>query len=246
MSLLKRLNVFKPVGSRVSLSMLCLAGGVMAGANLISVPSALAGCSSTGGAGVDWSGCRKRALIVNGSDFSEANFERTDFTGSDLRGTNLTGVNMTKATLNRTSIGGATLLNTTLSGVEGIRTGAQKASFQSVDLQKSMFFRAQFQSATLNDVNFSKAEFSRADFTGGRHRRHNHGILQHVASHIFGCTIQRRQFGRKLDVPYQFFRCGSDQHIRPYAAAVGQSLWRQRHASTGRIDRSGKLALRSR
>jgi len=149
-----------------SASALCGALAITAGAGVMASPSAMAACSNAANPGVDWSGCRKRALIVNGTDFSEARLERTDFTGSDMRDTNLTSVNLGKATLTRSSIGGAKVLNASMSGVEGIRMGAAKTEFQAVDMTKSMFFRAVFTEAVFRDVNFSKAEFSRANFTG--------------------------------------------------------------------------------
>jgi len=152
--------------SRLSLTAAVSTALVAFGAGFFGATSAQAACSSSAGPGVDWTGCRKRALIVSGGDFSNAKLNRTDFTGSDLRDTNLTGTSMVKATLTRSSIAGAKLLNASLSGVEGIRLAADKAQFQSVDMTKSMFFRARFVQAVLNDVDFSKAEFSRSDFTG--------------------------------------------------------------------------------
>ncbi|HSG94139.1 MAG TPA: pentapeptide repeat-containing protein, partial [Afifellaceae bacterium] len=47
--------------------------------------AAYAKCHSSAAPGVDWQGCRKRNLILKGSDLSGAKLAGTDFTATDLR-----------------------------------------------------------------------------------------------------------------------------------------------------------------
>ncbi|MEL6946319.1 MAG: pentapeptide repeat-containing protein [Pseudomonadota bacterium] len=154
------------VAKRTSMFLIALAAS--AGVHALEPAPALAGCGGAAGVNVDWTGCRKRALIVSGTNFEGAKLVSTDFTGSDLRNTVFKDANLTKATLTRSSISGAQFKNARLSGVEGIRLSAKNAEFQSVTMDKTMFFRADFRGAQMNEVNFSKAEFSRANFSGAR------------------------------------------------------------------------------
>ena len=102
------------------------------------VPSqAEAGCKDSSGPGVDWSGCRKRNVILSGYDFSGANLCDADlkgaglskaklsganFSGADLSGSILTladlsGVNLSGAKLRLANLYGASLYGSDLSGV---------------------------------------------------------------------------------------------------------------------------------
>lgn len=68
---------------------------LMFGAGL-PVQPALAGCSDYPAASVDWSGCRKRNIVLSGNDFTSGVFNGTDFAGSDLRDATFTNADFTK------------------------------------------------------------------------------------------------------------------------------------------------------
>nr|WP_205909116.1 pentapeptide repeat-containing protein [Neorhizobium lilium] len=130
-----------------------LAGGAHAG-----------DCRSTPSAGVDWSRCAKKNLMLTSSDFSKANLVEADLSATDLRDSDFTGANLSKAKLARAWLGGARAEKANFEKVEGYRTGFQKmdaegASFGAAELQ-----RANFQGANLKGVSFEKAELSRVIF----------------------------------------------------------------------------------
>ena len=65
----------------------------------VPVDPAMAGCSDYPGAGVDWSGCRKRNVILSGEDFSKAQLKKADLTGSDLRESRFDEANFSRSML---------------------------------------------------------------------------------------------------------------------------------------------------
>lgn len=69
--------------------------------------AAYAKCHTSAAPGLDWQGCRKRNLILKGSDLSGSKLAGTDFTATDLRDTNLTASDLTKATMMRAYLDGA-------------------------------------------------------------------------------------------------------------------------------------------
>jgi uncharacterized protein YjbI with pentapeptide repeats len=127
---------------------------------------AYAKCHSSAAPGVDWQGCRKRNLILKGSDLSGAKFAGTDFTATDLRDTKLTGADLTKATMMRSYLDGAEAEGANFSKLHGYR-----ASFVGVNLKNASFVRAEmtradFTGADLTNVNFERADLGRAVFKG--------------------------------------------------------------------------------
>ena len=68
---------------------------------------AWAGCDEQARPGVQWEDCRKRNLIMQGTDFSGANMARSDLSSSDLRQIKLGKADMQKANLTRASLMGA-------------------------------------------------------------------------------------------------------------------------------------------
>jgi uncharacterized protein YjbI with pentapeptide repeats len=153
-------------------SFLVLAGLAVAMiANGFIRPLAAADCSSTASAGIDWGGCNKKNLMLQGGDFQKGNLADTDFTLTNLSQTNLASANLEKATLVRAWFTGADLTKANFSKVEAYRSGfenvkAEGASFAGAELQ-----RANFNGAVLKGVTFEKAElgrvtFKKADLTG--------------------------------------------------------------------------------
>ncbi len=105
-----------------------------------------AGCGDSPAAGVDWTKCEKRRLILRERDLSKGMFLRTDFSRSDLADAKLMGADLTEANFEHARLAGADL------------TGAM--------LVKSSGDRANFSQAILRQANMSKAEMARTDFTG--------------------------------------------------------------------------------
>ena len=66
---------------------------------VLSTAPVLAGCNDSAGPGVDWSDCRKRNLILTGTDFTGAKMQKTDLVGNDMRNVILDNANLTKALL---------------------------------------------------------------------------------------------------------------------------------------------------
>ncbi len=123
-----------------------------------------ADCSSTPTAEIDWGGCNKKQLMLQGADFLKANLADADLTLTNLSGTDLTSANLEKATLVRAWFTGAKLGKANFAKVEAYRAGfedvfAEGASFAGAELQ-----RANFSGAKLAGVNFEKAELGRANF----------------------------------------------------------------------------------
>ncbi len=127
-------------------------------------PARAADCSSMASPSIDWQGCNKTSLVLQGSDLGGANLTETDFTYTDLRNANLAGANLEKSTLIRSSLAGAKADKANFSRVEAYRTSfagmsAQGSSFASAELS-----RVDFAGANLTGSDFQKAELSRASF----------------------------------------------------------------------------------
>jgi uncharacterized protein YjbI with pentapeptide repeats len=130
-----------------------------------SKPSGAVGkCKSEASQGVDWSECKKRLLMLNGSVFDNANLSAVDFSMTDLSGSSMKGANLTKASLVRASLARIDATGANFEKAEGYRADfsgirADKASFHSAEVQ-----RANFTGAQLKGVDFVKAELGRVIF----------------------------------------------------------------------------------
>lgn len=130
----------------------------------IAVLPAHAACDDPAAAGVDWSECRKRNLIMSEFDFSGSNFSRADLSSSDLRGSKLSGADFEKANLVRASLKGATASGANFTSVLAWRTDLSEADFTEADFSKAETTRSDFTGSNLAGADLSKAEFSRAQF----------------------------------------------------------------------------------
>jgi uncharacterized protein YjbI with pentapeptide repeats len=128
-------------------------------------PSGAVGkCKSDAAQGVDWSECKKRLLMLNGSVFDNANLSVVDFSMTDLSGSSMKGANFTKASLVRASLARSDATGANFEKAEGYRADfsgirANTASFLSAEVQ-----RANFTGAQLKGVDFTKAELGRVIF----------------------------------------------------------------------------------
>ncbi len=133
-----RANLSRMMG----LALAAALGGVLLGSQ------ANAGdCRREAGSGVDWSSCKKRLLMLGGSDFKGANLTETDFSMTDLSRTDMTGAQLEKATTIRAYIAGASLVGANFNKVEGYRSDfteakADKATFVAAELQRVSFVSA--------------------------------------------------------------------------------------------------------
>lgn len=132
----------------------------------IPVQPALAGCEDDAAPGVDWHECRKRNLIMSGSNFEGANLSNTDFSSSDLRDSNLNNADLTKSNLLRAYFAGSTAINANFQNALGFRTNFAGASLQGAIFLKSELHRSDFTDADLTNADLSKAELGRVSFAG--------------------------------------------------------------------------------
>jgi len=128
--------------------------------------AAYAKCHSSAAPGVDWQGCRKRNLILKGSDLSGAKLAGTDFTATDLRDTKLTTADLTKATMVRASLNGAEAEGANFSKLLGYRTSFVGANLKNASFVRAELTRANFTDVDLTNVNFEKADLGKVIFKG--------------------------------------------------------------------------------
>jgi uncharacterized protein YjbI with pentapeptide repeats len=110
------------------------------------VPAAQAGCKDAPGPNVDWSGCNKQLLQLDGSDLSSANLQ-----GAFLSGTGFSSVKLVNANLQMSEL---------------VRTSFKEADLSGANLEKSLSSRADFAGAILKGARLVKAEFLRVSFDG--------------------------------------------------------------------------------
>lgn len=132
--------------------------------SLSSIDARASSCGYSPSAGIDWSECSKKSLMLEESDFTGANLTGTDFTLTGLRGSSFANADLEKATLIRAWLEGAKADKARFDKVEGYRSvfrniSANSASFVSAELQRADFTGAQLVKAT-----FAKAELGRANF----------------------------------------------------------------------------------
>ena len=125
-----------------------------------------ADCHSSAAPGVDWQGCRKRNLVLKGSDLSGAKFAGTDFTATDLRDTKLTTADLTKAMMVRSYLDGSEAEGAKFDTVMGFRTSFVGVNLKNATFVKAEMSRADFTDADLTNVTFEKADLGRANFAG--------------------------------------------------------------------------------
>ena len=140
------------------------AGCLSLGMAFFAPTQAMAGCKDSAAAEVDWSGCRKRNLILSGYDMSGGNFNKTDFFGSDMRETKFVGANLSRATLTRANVSNSDLSNADMSKVDGGRSVFQEVNLANSSLEKAELFRADFSGSNLSNTNLNKTEMGRANF----------------------------------------------------------------------------------
>jgi len=128
------------------------------------MPPALAGCSDFAEPGVNWEKCKKRNVIISGTDLTGANMSKSDMGASDLRNAILNGSNFKKAILLRASLNGSSAKGTNFEGIIASRVDFRSTNIEDANFQKSEISRADFSDSTLKNIDFSKAELPRVKF----------------------------------------------------------------------------------
>lgn len=156
----------------------------------VSVASA-ASCNSGPSAGVDWTECRKRNLILTRSTLTDAKMAGADLSSTDLRDSKMDGADMTKANLLRTYLDDSTLVGADLSKAVGYRTHFEGANLTDAILDKSEMTRANFTDAILHRTDFSKAELGRARFIGAKIESANFEIANLARADFRGSVVSQ-------------------------------------------------------
>jgi uncharacterized protein YjbI with pentapeptide repeats len=151
----------------------------------LAAPS-LAECKNPPAAGVDWSNCSKKLLMLGGADLKEAtlvdaNLTSTDFSNARLTGSNLdradityasfkqadlTGASMLKTSGNRTVFAGATLDKANMDAIELFRADFSGASLAGANLSRASMPRTMFDNANLAGADLQKSDMIRSSFNG--------------------------------------------------------------------------------
>jgi hypothetical protein len=129
-------------------------------------PANAANCNASPAAGVDWQDCRKRNLILEGSDLTAAKLGQADFSSTDLRGTTLNAADFSKAALARAMLDNSKAAKSNFEKALGYRTSFVEADLTQANFSKSEMHRANFTDANLEDADFEKSELGRVDFSG--------------------------------------------------------------------------------
>jgi uncharacterized protein YjbI with pentapeptide repeats len=140
-----------------------LSASLLAAATLMPAP-ALADCTSSAEPGVNWTDCRKRNLMLDGTDLSGSDMTGADLTSTDLRGATLVNVQFVKAGLGRAMLDNSKAEGTNFEKAQGFRTSFAKADLKGASFAKSEMQRADFTGAVLTGADFTKSELGRAVF----------------------------------------------------------------------------------
>ena len=124
-----------------------------------------AACDDTAGPGVNWAECRKRNLIMSGTDFEGSNMSKADLSATDLRETNFNNADFSKTTLFRASLAGSTAIGADFSKAIAFRTNFTSTDLTDANFSKSEVYRADFSGANLQNADFSKSELARVKFS---------------------------------------------------------------------------------
>ncbi|MGG7519356.1 pentapeptide repeat-containing protein [Allorhizobium undicola] len=145
----------------------------------LSTGPAMAGDCSTGPtAKVDWSECRKRQLMLGGSQLDNANLYDADLSATDLSNSSLRESNLEKATLIRASLANARAEGARFDRIEAYRAemgrlAADGASFVAAEMQRVNLAGASLVTADFTKAELGRANFDKADISGARFRLAN-------------------------------------------------------------------------
>ncbi|WP_426031917.1 pentapeptide repeat-containing protein [Cypionkella sp. TWP1-2-1b2] len=124
-----------------------------------------AGCSDGPAAAVDWTGCSKERLMLNGMDMTAGIFENAFLSGTGFKATLMAGANLQRSELVRSSFVGADLTGANLEKSLASRSDFSGAILRGARLVKAEFLRVSFAKADLTDADLSGGDFYRNDFS---------------------------------------------------------------------------------
>ena len=124
-----------------------------------------AGCSDGPAAAMDWTGCSKERLMLNGMDMTAGVFENAFLSGTGFKGASMAGANLQRSELVRSSFLGADLTKANLEKSLASRSDFGGAILRGARLVKAEFLRVNFAKADLTDADLSGGDFYRNDFT---------------------------------------------------------------------------------
>ena len=124
-----------------------------------------AGCSDGPTAAMDWTGCSKERLMLNGMDMTAGIFENAFLSGTGFKGSLMAGANLQRSELVRSSFIGADLTGANLEKSLASRSDFGGAILRGARLVKAEFLRVSFAGADLTDADLSGGDFYRNDFS---------------------------------------------------------------------------------
>ena len=121
-------------------------------------------CADDAVKGVNWEGCRKRNLMLSGTDLRDANLQETNFTSTDMRGSQFDKADFHKAVLFRVAFDDSSAKGANFEKAIGYRVSFKKTDLSMAVFIKSEMQRVDFSGSTLTGADFSKAEVGRTIF----------------------------------------------------------------------------------
>jgi uncharacterized protein YjbI with pentapeptide repeats len=126
---------------------------------------AQAECNDRPAAQVDWTGCSKERLMLNGIDLTAGVFENAYLSGTGFKGALMSGANLQRSELVRSSFAGADLTGANLEKALASRSDFSGAILRGARLVKAEFMRVSFVGADLTEANLGSGDFYRNDFS---------------------------------------------------------------------------------
>ena len=107
----------------------------------VTIDQARAACGDEAGENVNWEGCRKRNLVLTGSNMKQANFKGTNFSSTDMRDSEFDNSDFQKAVL--------------------LRVFFDRSSAVNANFEKAIVYRVNFKETNLENAIFQKSEMGR-------------------------------------------------------------------------------------
>lgn len=157
---------------------------------------AAAACDDHPASGIDWSGCTKMRLVLQGQSLKGARFERAVLVGVDFGSTDLRGARFDSAEINHSSFRKARLEGANFAKAFVVRADFSGAQFGKATLEKAELHRSDLSGAVLTDVNLSKGDFGRssfekADLRGASLRLSNLARASFVGANLVGADFSK-------------------------------------------------------
>ncbi|MFZ1815374.1 MAG: pentapeptide repeat-containing protein [Rhizobiaceae bacterium] len=176
-------------------------------------------CDHGAEAGVDWSGCRKRNLLLDGSNLAGAQLGEADFTSTDLRNSSVEKANLSKAALVRSMFDNSRAMGANFEKAVGFRTSFAGTDLSGATFIKSEMQRADFTKANLAGVDFKKSELGRAIFTGANIEGTSFSFANLARADLRGAT-----FHSPIDFTGAYFYLTRIENV-DLSEATGISQW---------------------